>query len=287
MLKPSRELETMVDAARAAGAGLMRHFRGRAALEVRLKGPADFVSTADLESERTLQARLLAAYPDHGFVAEEGAAGAAWAAGAPAKAAAGPAPRFIVDPLDGTANFVHGVPHFAVSIALEREGRMTAGLVYDVPKDEMFVAELGRGAWLGETRLSVSPDPDLSQALVATGIPHASSRHRHAGYLPMLAAMMREAAGIRRFAAAALDLAYVAAGRFAVFFELGLSSWDVAAGALLVREAGGRISEPDGGEDFLTSGNVLATNGRLHERALALLRGGESVSTIPPQRRDG
>lgn len=255
----------MVDAARAAGVGLMRHFRARADLEVRLKGPADFVSTADLKSERTLEARLLGAYPDHGFVAEEGAAGEA------AKTGTRPA-RFIVDPLDGTTNFLHGVPHFAVSIALEREGRTTAGLVYDVPKDEMFVAELGCGAWLGETRLCVSPDADLSQALVATGIPHANSRHRHGLYLPMLEAMMREAAGIRRFAAAALDLAYVAAGRFAVFFELGLSPWDMAAGALLVREAGGRVSEPDGGEDFLASGNVLATNGRLHERTLALLR---------------
>src|SRR5579875_2851284 len=172
MLKPSPELETMMDAARAAGVGLMRHFRSRADLEVRLKGPADFVSTADLESEQTLQARLLGAYPDHGFMAEEGAAGEE------AKVGIRPA-RFIVDPLDGTTNFLHGVPHFAVSIALEREGRVTAGLVYDVPKDEMFVAELGRGAWLAESRLSVSADADLSQALVATGIPHANSRHRH------------------------------------------------------------------------------------------------------------
>lgn len=263
MFEPSSELVTMMQAARKAGEGLMRHFRNRGDLEVRLKGPADFVSTADLESERTLQAVLLGQHPSHGFVAEEGA----YAAGTePARA------RFVVDPLDGTTNFLHGVPHFAVSIALEREGRVTAGLVYDVPKDEMFVAELGRGAWLGQTRLHVSPDADLSQALVATGIPHANTRPRHESYLAMLAASMREAAGIRRFAAAALDLAYVAAGRFAVFFELGLSPWDLAAGALLVREAGGRVSEPGGGEAFIASGNVLATNGLLHERMLGLLR---------------
>ncbi len=260
----STELATLIAAAHAAGAGLMRRFRRLSSVKVDLKGPADFVSDADLESESTLRKLLLGAYPDHGFVAEESAPQPGAADGA----------RFIVDPLDGTANFVHGIPHFAVSIALQRGARVVAGVVFDVPKGEMFVAEVGRGAWLGRQRLRVSGDADLSRALVSTGIPHAKAdaAQRHAAYLQMLAATMREAAGIRRFAAAALDLAYVAAGRCAAFFELGLSSWDIAAGMLLVEEAGGRVSRPDGGADALGSGDVLATNGRLHEAMVNLLR---------------
>jgi len=267
MLDPSSQLATMMAAARTAGAGLMGHFRDRSRLRVELKGPADFVSTADLESERSLRSALLAAYPASGFVAEESAA----TVGADAST------RFLVDPLDGTTNFLHGVPHFAVSVALERAGRVVAGVVFDPAKDEMFVAEEGRGAWLGGERLRVSGDADLSQALVGTGIPHVNRPEVHAKYLAQLAAAMREAAGIRRMAAAALDLAYVAAGRFAVFFEFGLAPWDVAAGALLVREAGGRVSEPGGGLDVLGSGDVLATNGRLHEQMLSLLR-----RAVPP-----
>jgi myo-inositol-1(or 4)-monophosphatase len=262
MLDASPELTTMMAAARTAGVGLMRHFRDRSALRVELKGPADFVSTADVESERALRSALLGAYPNAGFVAEESAA----TVGADAST------RFIVDPLDGTTNFLHGVPHFAVSIALERLGRVVAGVVFDPAKGEMFVAEEGRGAWLDGACLRVSGDVDLSQALVGTGIPHVNRPERHAKYLAQLAAAMREAAGIRRLAAAALDLAYVAAGRFAVFFEYGLAPWDIAAGALLVREAHGRVSEPEGGPDILGSGDVLATNGRLHEPMLALLR---------------
>ncbi len=190
--------------------------------------------------------------------------------------------RFIVDPLDGTTNFLHGIPHFAIAIALERAGAVVAGLVYDPPKDELFVAEAGGGAWLrsphtsagaaaGFERLRVSEDEDFARALVATGVPHAGSKMSHEAYLPMLAAVMREAAGIRRYAAAALDLAYVASGRYATFFEFGLAPWDLAAGALLVREAGGTVSDPSGGPDFLAAGSVLATNGRLHPRALVLL----------------
>jgi myo-inositol-1(or 4)-monophosphatase len=257
----SPELATMIAAARTAGTGLMGHFRDRSKLRVELKGPADFVSTADLESERSLRSALLGPYPMCGFVAEESAA----------TVGADPSVRFIVDPLDGTTNFLHGVPHFAVSIAFERAGQVVAGVVFDPAKGEMFAAEEGRGSWLDGQRLHVSGDVDLSQALVATGIPHMTRPERHSTYLTQLAAAMREAAGIRRMAAAALDLAYVAAGRFAVFFEFGLAPWDIAAGALLVREAGGRVSEPGGGSDTLRSGDVLATNGRLHEPMLALL----------------
>jgi myo-inositol-1(or 4)-monophosphatase len=269
MLTPSTDLATMIDAARIAGQGLMRQFRARGDLAVRLKGPADFVSTADLESEQRLRAVLLGAHPSYGLLAEE----------SEAKAAVDPAhARFVVDPLDGTTNFLHGIPHFAVAIALERDGRVVAGVVFDPPKDEMFVAEQGAGAWLlgpagAAERLLVSEDGDFSRALVGTGIPHANSVARHGAYLPLLAAAMREAAGIRRLGAAALDLAYVAAGRFGAFFEFGLQPWDLAAGGLLVSEAGGRASTPAGGDGYVQKGDVLATNGRLHEPMLALLRG--------------
>jgi myo-inositol-1(or 4)-monophosphatase len=260
MDRPSAELHAMTDAARRAGTGLMKRFGALSRLRVELKGPADFVSEADRESERTLRTRLMRAFPDYGFVTEESA-----------PIAADARRRFVVDPLDGTTNFVHGVPHFAIAVALEERGVPVVGLVYDVPRGEMFVAERGRGAWVGRTRLRVAKDRELSRALVATGIPHANSPERHARYLRMLASVMRQAAGIRRYAAAALDLAWVAAGRFAVFFEMGLSRWDVSAGSLLVREAGGRVTEPEGGPGFLASGSVLATNSRLHSPVLKLL----------------
>ena len=265
----------MVTAARLAGAGLMRRFHARHELEVELKGPADFVSEADRESERTLARGLLGAYPRYGFVAEESA-----------PTAPGASSRFVVDPLDGTTNFLHGLPHFAVAVALEREGELVAGLVLDPCLDELFVAERGRGAWLGRQRLHVSEDRDLSRALVGTGIPHANAPSRHRAALAMLRAVMPEVAGIRRLSAAALDLAYIAAGRFEAFYERGLARWDMAAGALLVREAGGRVTDLRGGPSFLAAGEVLATNGRLHARMLKLLGApGRSGSASPRSRR--
>lgn len=251
----------MVDAARRAGAGLMRRFARRHALVVELKGPADFVSEADRASEREIAHHLLAAFPRYGFVSEE----------SPPVLGEADA-RFIVDPLDGTTNFLHGLPHFAVSIGLEREGRLAAGVVFDPAKDELFAAERGRGAWLGRRRLKVARDRDLTSTLVATGIPAANAPESHAVTLALLEAAMRDAAGIRRFSSAALDLAYVAAGRFGAFFELGLKPWDLAAGALLVEEAGGRVTAPDGARDFLSAGGVVATGGPLHPRMLALVK---------------
>jgi myo-inositol-1(or 4)-monophosphatase len=274
VLDPSKELKEIIGAVEEASAGLIRRFGARERLVVELKGPQDFVSEADRESERTLRTRLLRAFPSHGFVTEESAPTAAKSSS-----------RFIVDPLDGTTNFVHGIPHFAIAVALERDAEIVAGVVYDVPKREMFVAERGRGAWLGSTRLHVSTDRELSRAIVGTGIPHANARARHAKYLAMLAAAMKEAAGIRRFAAAAIDLAYVAAGRFAVFFEMGLSPWDVAAGSLLVQEAGGRVTEPEGGDDYIARGNVLATNGHLHPRMLRMLARASGQDASPTRRR--
>ncbi len=252
----------MMEAARRAGAGLMRRYRRRSELVVEQKGPADFVSEADREAERVIIATLGKAFPGHGIVTEESA---------PRRLDA--TARFVIDPLDGTSNFLHGIPHFAVSIALQVEGSLRAGVVFNPAKDEMFVAERGTGAWLGKERLQVASDRTFARAVVSTGIPHASGRARHARYLPMLERVMWHAAAIRRMGAAALDMAYVAAGRTAVFFELGLKPWDLAAGALLVTEAGGRVTAVDGSDAYLVSGEVLATNGRLHARTLALLRG--------------
>lgn len=263
MNAPSPELQTMMSAARTAGAILMRHFRGtaRASLEVSLKGPADFVSAADLESEKSLREALLGAYPDYGFFGEEKAA-----------TGVGASARFIVDPLDGTTNYLHGIPHFGVSIALERSGRLVAGIVFDPAKDEMFYAEAGRGAFVQGAALQVSNEADMHMAVIGTGIPHGNRPERHSKYLTVLGRVMKESAGVRRFSAAALNLAYVAAGRLDAFFEAGLSPWDIAAGALLVREAGGRATDHEGNDDVIASGDVLATNGRVHVRMLELLR---------------
>ncbi|HLK36915.1 MAG TPA: inositol monophosphatase family protein [Polyangiaceae bacterium] len=271
MLQATPELACIVDASRLAGGALMRRFVDRSALNVELKGPADFVSEADREAEDILRSTLLGTYPRFGFLTEESVP----TEGIDTRA------RFIVDPLDGTTNFLMGIPHFAVSVALERDRRIVAGVVFDPAKDEMFVAEEGGGAWRfpGGKRMHVSGDRDWSRAVVGTGIPHANSAGRHASYLPMLAAAMREAAGIRRLGAAALDLAYVSAGRFAAFFEVGLKAWDLAAGAVLVREAGGRVTglydpsaESAAASRFLETGDVLATNGLLHESMSSLLR---------------
>jgi myo-inositol-1(or 4)-monophosphatase len=265
----SDELNTMIDAARAAGRRLLEHFRAREPLSIVEKAPGDFVSAADLESEQTLRAMLLGSHADYGFIAEESAE---LAHRETAHA------RFIVDPLDGTTNFLRGIPHFAVSIALEHGDRVVAGVVFDPAKDEMFVAEAGRGAWLGDQRLHVCADHQLARAIVGTGIPHGPGAQRRPHYLAMLGATMPEVAGIRRLGAAAIDLAYVAAGRFAAFFEFGLAAWDLAAGALLVTEAGGHVSTPAGGSDFLRQGDVLATNGHLHETMARLLnRSGREV----------
>jgi myo-inositol-1(or 4)-monophosphatase len=261
---PEAELEVMTAAARAAGEGLMRRFRDRGSLRVEVKGLADFVSIADVEAQETLRARLVGAFPGFGFLGEEGDAGPD----------ATHETRFIVDPLDGTTNFLHGLPHFAVAVALQRKGRLVAGVVYDPPKDEMFSAREGAGSTLNGQPMRVSPDRDLARAIIGTGIPHSSGLHRHAAYLPRLAAAMKEAAGIRRMGAAALDMAYVAAGRFAAYFEAGVKPWDIAAGAVLVREAGGVVTEPAGGDgDFLASGEVLASNGHVHEALIAMVGG--------------
>jgi myo-inositol-1(or 4)-monophosphatase len=271
MSNHSDVLEVMVRAALRAGESLRRDVARPDLLEVREKGASDFVSSADLRSQAIIRAVLTEAYPGYGLLLEEGD-----------DRAAGEGPRFVVDPLDGTTNFLHGIPHFAVSIALESkretpdslgEREIVAGVVLDVMKGEIFRAERARGAWLGEQRLSVSREHDLGRSIVGTGIPHRG-RGDHPRFLAAIAGVMRDVAGIRRLGAAALDLAYVAAGRFEAFFETGLSPWDVAAGGLLVTEAGGVVTRTGGAVAHL-SGDVLASsNDRVHaamiERLLPL-----------------
>jgi myo-inositol-1(or 4)-monophosphatase len=253
-------LEVMIRAANRAGESLRADLARPDLIEVREKGASDFVSSADLRSQAIIRAALTEAYPDYGLLLEEGD-----------DRAAGEGPRFVVDPLDGTTNFLHAIPHFAVSIALEarragglpEEREIVAGVVLDVMKGELFCAEKGGGAWLGERSLSVSRERDLGRSIIGTGIPHRG-RGDHPRFLTAMAGVMNEVAGIRRLGAAALDLAYVAAGRFEAFFETGLSPWDVAAGALLVTEAGGVVTQT-GGKAVHLSGDVLASsNAQLH-----------------------
>jgi myo-inositol-1(or 4)-monophosphatase len=242
-------LGVMVRAARLAGDQLQKDFSQLDLLEVREKGASDFVSSADLRSQGILEAELSRAFPDHALVLEEGVQ----AELAPGK------PRFIADPLDGTTNFLHGMPQFAISIAQEIAGEVIAGVIFAPASGELFWAEKGRGAFLGERRIRVSSEHELGKAIVCTGIPHRGGRF-HQSFLLALGRVMPEVAGIRRLGAAALDLAYVAAGRFEVFFEVGLKPWDAAAGALLVREAGGQVTKIDGGPMPSDGHDVLATS---------------------------
>jgi myo-inositol-1(or 4)-monophosphatase len=250
----------MERAARKAARSLVHDFGEVEHLQVSLKGPADFVSTADHQAERILRTEIAKARPGYGFLMEESG-----------ETRGDGKHRWIVDPLDGTTNFLHGIPHFAISIALEREQEIVAGLVYDPMKDEMFFAEKGAGAFVNEKRLRVSARQHLGDSVIGTGIPFRK-RGDHPYYLKLLEAVMGNTAGVRRMGAAALDLAYVAAGRFDGFFEIGLSPWDLAAGIILVREAGGYVTEIGGGKDMMQSGEVLATNDRLLDPLGKLLR---------------
>jgi myo-inositol-1(or 4)-monophosphatase len=243
----------MVNAAFKAKRGLVRDFGEVENLQVSQKGPADFVSAADHRAEETLVAELRRARPHFGFLLEEGGV----------VEGDDTSNRWIIDPLDGTTNFLHGLPHFAISIGLERDGKPYAGVIYDPIRDELFWAESGAGAFLNDQRLRVSARRDLPVALIATGMPF-KGRAQHPDYLSMVDRVWGETAGVRRFGSAALDLAYVAAGRFDGFWEFALSPWDVAAGVIIVREAGGIVTEVDGGSDTMTTGNILATNGHLH-----------------------
>ncbi len=250
MSKPSPVGAVMIAAARAAGRSLARDFGEVENLQVSKKGPADFVSNADHRAEEIIYTSLAKARPGYGFVMEERGI----------VAGSDKSNRFIVDPLDGTLNFLHGQPHYSVSIGLERDGQMLAGVVFDVAKNEIFWAETGRGCWLEQRKMRVAVRKRLNEAVIATGTPwHGKSEDAHTGFAREIAAMTPACAGIRRYGSAALDLAWVAAGRFDGFWERGLKAWDIAAGIVLVREAGGHIGEIDGG-DVMSTGNIVAGN---------------------------
>ncbi len=258
-------INVMVSAAFKAARGLNRDFGEVENLQVSRKGPADFVSTADLKAEKILFEQLSRARPEFGFLMEERGS----------KPSTGDTQgRWIVDPLDGTTNFLHGLPHFAISIAAEERGQLVAGIIYDPIRNEMFWADKGRGAYLNDQRLRVAARHSLDVALLATGIPF-KGRGGQQIFEAELSHFMGQVAGIRRFGSAALDLAYVAAGRFDGFWERNLASWDIAAGVLMVQEAGGFVTDVGGGPIDISSGRVLAANDRMHARMLRLLKEAE------------
>lgn len=253
-------LHVMVQAALKAGKSLSRDFGEVQNLQVSMKGPGDYVSQADRKAEEIVKAELMRARPDYGFLGEEGGA----SEGTDSQH------RWIVDPLDGTTNFLHGIPMFAVSIGLERQGQIVAGVIYNPAMDELYTAEKGGGAFLNDRRLRVAARTKLTDAVVGTGVPHLGRGH-HGQYLVQLRNIMGEVAGVRRMGSVALDLAYVAAGRFDGFWEEGLSAWDLAAGIIMIREAGGFISEVSGGQKMLANGSIVAGNELIHKALLKTL----------------
>lgn len=257
----SANLNVMMKTARKAGRGLLKDFGEVENLQVSTKGPGDFVSRADKAAEALIREELMLARPTYGFMGEEG------------KEHFGddPTRRWIVDPLDGTTNFLHGLPHWAVSIALEHKGQIVAGVIYDPVKDEMFYAEKGGGAWLNESRLRVSSRHRMIESVFATGLPFGG-RSDLPETLQDLARIMPTCAGVRRFGAAALDLAYVAAGRYDGFWERALHSWDIAAGIVIVREAGGIVEPLEAGGDIMEDGALICANEPIFETFAKVIR---------------
>ncbi len=246
-------MNVMTAAAIRAGRSLTRSFGEIEKLQVSLKGPADYVSEADHRSEKILFEDLKKARPNYGFLMEEGGV----------VEGSDNSNRWIIDPLDGTLNFLHGIPHFSISIALERDREIFAGVIYEPITDQMFTAEQGNGAFLNDRRIRVSTRKNVLESVFATGIPFAG-REGHKAYLAQLENVMAGSSGVRRFGSAALDLAYVAAGRYEGFWEKGIKPWDIAAGIILVREAGGVITDYSGKKDMLSKGEVIAANVDIH-----------------------
>ena len=254
-------LNVMVQAALKAGKSLSRDFGEVQNLQVSLKGPGDYVSQADRKAEDIIYTELSKARPGYSFLMEERGA----VDGDDAQH------RWIVDPLDGTTNFLHGIPIFSISIALERQGQLVAGVIFNPAMDELYTAERGGGAFLNDRRMRVAARRKLSDTVIGTGIPHLG-RGEHGKSLVELRNVMAETAGIRRLGSAALDLAYVAAGRMDGFWERSLSAWDLAAGILMVREAGGFCTAIDGGDSMLDDGTIVAGNEDVHKALLATLK---------------
>lgn len=254
-------MNVMVQAATKAGRSLARDYGEVQNLQVSLKGPADYVSQADQRAEDIIGSELTRARPDYGLLMEESGE----IAGTDSQH------RFIVDPLDGTTNFLHGIPFFAVSIALERQGQIVAGVIFNPAMDELFTAERGGGVFLNDRRMRTANRRKLEDCVIGTGIPHLG-RSKHGEYLVELRNVMAEVAGVRRFGAAALDLAYVAAGRLDGFFQENLQPWDMAAGILMVREAGGFVSDKDGEHNMFEKKNILCGNEHVHNALLKTIK---------------
>lgn len=261
-MQGSANLNVMIKAARVAGRSLVKDFREVENLQVSSKGAGDFVSRADVAAEEIVRDILMEARPNYGWLGEE----------SEAVEGKDPTRRWIVDPLDGTTNFLHGLPHWAVSIALEHKGELVAAVVFDPAKDEMFVAEKGQGAWLNASRLRVSDRSKMIESIFATGLPFGG-RPDLPEVLQDMARLLPTCAGVRRYGAAALDLAYVAAGRYEGYWERSLNEWDIAAGILLVREAGGFVEGIAPASDALGTGSVLAGNASIFETFSRLIRG--------------
>jgi myo-inositol-1(or 4)-monophosphatase len=259
-------LNVMVQAVLKAGRGLARDFGEVENLQVSMKGPGDFVSAADKRAEATLVTELKKARPNYSFLTEESG---------PIDGADS-ANRWIVDPLDGTTNFLHGIPLFAISLALERDGQLVAGVVFNPILNELYVAERGSGAFLNDRRLRVAARREMASAVIATGTPNVG-RGGHDEFIGELRRVMAQTAGVRRCGSAALDLAWVASGRFDGFWERRLSPWDTAAGIVLVREAGGLVSGDTGRDDMLQTGSIVAGNEAIHAALLASLQAGETA----------
>jgi len=244
-----------VRAARQAGDIIVRHLDRAGHLDVQAKGLNDYVSEVDRQAEDRIIETIRHSYPDHGILAEEsGASGS-------------DEHLWIIDPLDGTTNFLHGFPQFAVSIAYQHKGRLENAVIYDPMRQEMFTASRGRGAMLNERRIRVSKQSKLDGALLGTGFPFREHEHIDV-YIDIFRDLMKKTAGIRRPGAAALDLAYLAAGRLDGFWEFGLKPWDMAAGVLLIQEAGGLVSDHAGGHDFMQTGNIVCGNPKLFKEIL-------------------
>jgi len=260
----SANLNIMMKAARKAGRSLVKDFREVENLQVSMKGAGDFVSRADIAAEAILKEELMTARPTYGWLAEEGGE----------IEGKDPTRRWIVDPLDGTTNFLHGLPHWAISIALEHKGEIVAGVVFDAAKDEMFYAEKGEGAWLNDSvRLRVSGRNRMIESIFATGLPFAG-RADLPETLQDLARLLPATAGVRRWGSAALDMAYVAAGRYDGFWERSLKIWDLAAGVIIVKEAGGFVEPIDKSGNVLEDGDVVCANEPIFDQFAKVIRNG-------------
>jgi myo-inositol-1(or 4)-monophosphatase len=255
-------MNVMTAAALKAGRGLTRDFGEVENLQVSVKGPGDFVSVADRKAEKTLFEELTKARPGYGFVLEESGE----------VEGTDKSHTWYIDPLDGTTNFLHGLPIFAISVALAREGQIIAALVYNPISDDMFIAEKGQGAYLNNRRLRVAARRTMTECLIGCGIPHLGKEKDHPRFAAEFAAVMARVSNLRRLGAAALDLCFVASGSYDGYWERNLKPWDIAAGILIVREAGGFVSDADGGSEILAKGSICAGNEAIQSQLLAILR---------------